>query len=65
MLAGKEQLTLLEIYEVIEGKYIPAKCLFMCPTLPEHHCIMEPLVKDVDDVFRKFMTGNTISSLKI
>ena len=62
---GKENSTLLEIYEVIEGKYTPAKCLFICPILPEHQCMMEPLVKDMDEIFRKFMTGNTISTLKI
>ena len=65
LLKGKEKSTLLEIYEVIEGKYVPAKCLFMCPSLPEHHCIMEPLVKDMDKIFRNFMIGNTISTLKI
>lgn len=62
---GKENATLLDIYEVIEGKYIPKDCLFAYKHMQACCCIMKPLISSINDTFYDFMSGHKISELKL
>lgn len=62
---GKEQASLMDIYEVIEGKFIPKNCLFASNHMKQCCCIMKPLISTVNDTFVEFMTSNKINELKL
>lgn len=62
---GRENSTLLEIYETIEGKYIPKNCLFASKHLTGCCCIMKPLITSMNNTFIEFMTNNRINTMKL
>ena len=62
---GKENASLMDIYEVIEGKYIRKDCLFAAGSIQGCHCIMKPMVSTINDCFEDFMTKNKINDFKI
>lgn len=62
---GKEKATLMEIYEVIDGKYTPKNCLFESNHIKSCCCIMKPMISKINETFVDFMTGHTINEMKL
>lgn len=65
IIEGKETSTLLDIYEVFEGKYVCKNCLFASQHITSSCCIMKPLISTVNKTFEEFMTKNRICDLKL
>lgn len=61
----KENATLLDIYEVIDGKFIPKNCLFASKKINSCCCIMKPLLTSINSTFIDFMSSHKISSIKL
>lgn len=62
-LAGKpEDITLLEIYESIEGKIVVSKCPLGKNTCPFGECVFENLTMDMSNKFRDYLGSKTIAS---
>lgn len=64
---GKENSSLMDIYEAIEGKYIRKDCLFSSRHITSCCCIMKPLISSINNTFEEFMknNSNSISNLKL
>ena len=62
---GKENSSLMDIYEAIEGKYIRKDCLFSSRHITSCCCIMKPLISSINNTFEEFMKNNSISNLKL
>ena len=62
---GKNNATLMEIYEAIEGKYTPKNCLFASKHLTSCCCIMKPLISSINNTFEDFMNNKRIDDLKL
>ena len=65
LLTGNENLTLMEIYETIEGKYHPKDCLFASKHITSCCCIMKPMIQSINNTFENFMNNNKISDLRL
>ena len=65
IVSGKENSSLLDIYEVIEGKYIRRNCLFSSRQLTSSCGIMKPLILSINETFETFMKNNKICDLKL
>ncbi len=63
--SGKENAMLLDIYEVIEGKFIPKNCLFSSKKINSCCCIMKPLLTSINNTFVDFMSKHKISNIKL
>ncbi len=62
---GKEEATLLDIYEAIEGKFIPKNCLFSSKKNNSCCCIMKPLLTSINNTFVDFMSSHKINNIKL
>lgn len=62
---GKNDATLLDIYEVIEGKFSPKSCLFSSKKINSCCCIMRPLLTSINNTFIDFMSKHKISNIKL
>lgn len=62
---GKEDSTLLDIYEVIEGKFIPKNCLFSSKKITNCCCIMKPLLTSINNTFFEFMSNHKINNIEL
>lgn len=62
---GKENPSLMDIYEAIEGKYIRKDCLFSSRHITSCYCIMKPLISSINNMFEEFIKNNSISNLKL
>ncbi len=56
-----EEITLLEIYEAIEGKLEVNKCPLNRPTCPFHACIFEGVTVKMTRDFRDFIRDHTLA----
>lgn len=61
----KKNAALMEIYEVIEGKYTRKNCLFASRHITSGCCIMKPLISSINETFENFMYNNKISDFKL
>jgi Rrf2 family protein len=55
-----EEITLLEIYELIDGPFVPSSCLFAKPVC-DGQCILGGLLKDVNQQVREHFAKSTLS----
>ena len=65
LINGKEEATLLDIYEAIEGKFIPKNCLFSSKKINSCCCIMKPLLSSINNIFVDFMSSHKINNIKL
>lgn len=56
-------ITLLDIYEAVEGPFKPANCLLHRPACPGKNCILGGLVASVNTQVRDFLAGTTLEQL--
>ena len=63
--SGKEEAALIDIYEVIEGKFIPKNCLFAFKKINSCCCIMKPLLTSINNTFVDFMSNHKINNVKL
>jgi len=57
-----ESITLLEVYESIEGPLLWSNCLLDAP-ICSGTCIFGGLLKDVNDQVRRYLSGTTLAEL--
>lgn len=57
---SKKQISYLDIYEAMEGKFIPCNCLFSKRKLSCKNCIMGDFLKDGSKEFLKYMSTTKI-----
>lgn len=55
------RITLLQIYEAIEGKLEEGGCPAENPVCPFQKCLMNNIVKKMTQEFREYMDGHTLS----
>ncbi|MDZ7774737.1 MAG: Rrf2 family transcriptional regulator [Bacteroidales bacterium] len=55
-----EEITLLEIYETIEGHLSVSECPMENPVCPFNKCIMGNIVMEMTTKFREYLRENTI-----
>jgi Rrf2 family protein len=55
-----EEVTLLDIYELMDGPFVPSACLFSKPVC-DGHCILGGLLKDVDEQVRQHFARSTLA----
>ena len=58
-----EQITLLEVYEAIEGPLAPTSCLLGTPICNGQRCILGPLLVQVNRQVSEYLSGTTLSEL--
>ncbi|HUW82544.1 MAG TPA: Rrf2 family transcriptional regulator [Phycisphaerae bacterium] len=58
-----DQVTLLEVYEAIEGVVVPANCLFDTAMCRSDKCILGGLVGEVNDRVRDYLARTKLSDL--
>lgn len=58
-----EEITLLDVYEAIEGELNDASCLFSTPVCDGTTCILGDLLVNVNTQVRAHMTGSRLSDL--
>ncbi|MCR5265764.1 MAG: Rrf2 family transcriptional regulator [Cyanobacteria bacterium RUI128] len=56
-----KKMTLMEVYEIFEGKFQCHKCLFSAKNGDCIECIMSDLVTNMEKEFVKYMTTKTIA----
>ena len=59
-----ENMSLLNVYEIFEGKFKCRKCLFNNRENNCEECIMSDFVTDTDNRFIEYMTNRKISDFK-
>lgn len=62
---NKKNATLLDIYEVIEGKFTPKNCLFSSKKINSCCCIMKPMLTTINNTFIDFMSTHKINNIKL
>ncbi len=60
--AGPEDITLLDIYEAIDGKFNPSGCLLGRNTCEPHECILGNLVRSVNKQVEEHFKNTRLSS---
>ncbi len=58
-----QNITLLEVYEAIEGKLVATDCLLGEPVCDRKHCILGGLLASVDSQARDYLASKKISEL--
>ncbi len=58
-----ENITLIQIYETIEGPFIPSNCLFLKDMCPRKACIMGNLLSSVNKIVFRYLSATKISDL--
>ena len=58
-----EEITLLEVYEAIEGPLGPSKCLFGTPICSGEKCILGGALESVHRQLRDYLAGTRLSEL--
>ncbi len=58
-----DEITLLEVYETIEGPLVQTDCLLGKPACDGKHCIMGGLLKSVDLQVKEYLAGKTLNEL--
>ena len=64
-MAGKpaDEITLLDVYESIEGPLVPCECLFSAPVCGDNLCIMGGILGTVDRQIREYLAETKLSDL--
>lgn len=57
------KITLLDVYESIEGPLVPSKCLFSTPRCDGRECILGGLLENVNREVRDHLAGTTLADL--
>ncbi len=60
---GKDRVTLLEVYEAIDGPYAPDNCLLGLTACLGSRCILGDLVRSVNRHVREQLAGTKINQL--
>ncbi|MGM0566155.1 MAG: RrF2 family transcriptional regulator [Bacteroidota bacterium] len=60
LLKSPEEITLLEIYETIEGHLNISECPMDNPICPFEKCILSNVVSDMTAKFREYLSENTL-----
>jgi Rrf2 family protein len=58
---GAERTPLMDVYEAIEGKFLPHDCLLETPLCEEGKCIFGDLVGRINEEMRRYLTNTRIS----
>lgn len=58
-----EEITLLEVYEAVEGPLVLSDCLFSEPICSGERCILGGLLEEVNDRVRGYLAETRISEL--
>ena len=58
-----EQITLLEIYEVMEGEIVAQPCLFGHDVCPRSDCMLQTLLPDLAERVRDYFKETTLAQL--
>jgi len=61
MIKEPDEITLLEIYEAIEGKLEVTKCPLNRPTCPFKSCLFEGVTVQMTRSFKDFVAGHTLA----
>lgn len=59
----EDEITLLQVYEAIEGPLVPRKCLFDKPVCSGERCIFGDLLKTTNGRYRAYLEGMKLSEL--
>ena len=62
--APADEITLLEVYEAIEGPVEPTGCLFGAPVCGGKACIFGGVLSEVETRLRNFLAGTRLSDLR-
>lgn len=65
IVSGCENMTYLQVYEIIEGRLQESTCLFSSSKKNCSNCIMSNLVNKLNDEFRDYMENHKISDFKL
>lgn len=60
---ASEEISLLEIYESIDGQLVPSKCLFGDPFYSADKCILGGLLGAIDDQVRDYLVKTKLNTL--
>lgn len=60
LLKNPEEITLLEIYESIEGKIEASECVMEKTICPFNKCIMNNIAKELTNNFTSYLGGQTL-----
>jgi Rrf2 family protein len=60
LLKKPEEITLLEVYEAIEGKISESKCPMEKPVCNFGQCFLNNIVHDLSQTFKKYMQQHTL-----
>ena len=58
-----DKISLLDVYESIEGKFVSNKCLFDTPIHNDEQCILGNLLETVENLVREYLTETKLSKL--
>ena len=58
-----EKITLLDVYEVIDGHLSPSECLLSTPLCVGDSCIFGHLLEDVDKHFREYLRTTKLTDV--
>mgnify|MGYP000879180062 CR=1 FL=1 len=58
-----EEITLMEVYEAIEGPFHPSDCLLGRPACDGRKCVLGGLVQSVNGQVRQYLTETTLAQL--
>lgn len=61
--ADPEEVTLLEVYEAVEGPLMPSVCLLERPRCPDGGCILGDLVGSVNTQVMDYLSSTRLSTL--
>jgi Rrf2 family protein len=65
VLGGKAaDISLLDVYESIEGKYEESRCLFDVAVCRGKRCILGGIMEKVDGQLRRYLAGTRLASLR-
>jgi Rrf2 family protein len=60
----RDEITLLDIFEAIEGPYEPPDCLMHRRTCGEVGCMFGDLVSESNRIFKEYMSGRTLEDAR-
>jgi Rrf2 family protein len=60
---ASDQISLLDVYESIEGPFVESKCLFDTPIYDGEKCILGGLIETVEKQIRKYLAETKLSQL--
>jgi Rrf2 family protein len=58
-----DRITLLEVYEAVEGPLVPSNCLLDTPACGGTHCILGGLLETVNREVAEYLSGTRVADL--